>query len=144
MGAVSNMRPDLFGAVVSQVPFVDVVNTMLDATLPLTTGEYLEWGDPNVEADYRYMLRYSPYDNVAERPYPASLVKVSINDSQVPYWEGAKLVAKVRALRSDAKPLLLVTNFGAGHGGASGRYDAIKETAFNNAFVLAATASSFP
>lgn len=141
MGAVSNMRPDLFKAVVSQVPFVDVMNTMLDATLPLTTSEYLEWGDPNVKVDYDYMMRYSPYDNVGVKPYPATLVKVSVNDSQVPYWEGAKLVAKIRDARTDAHPMLLMVNFGAGHGGASGRYDAIKESAFNYAFILAEIAS---
>ncbi len=141
MGAVSNMRPDLFKAVVSQVPFVDVMNTMLDATLPLTTSEYLEWGDPNVKVDYDYMMRYSPYDNVGVKPYPATLVKVSVNDSQVPYWEGAKLVAKIRDARTDAHAMLLMVNFGAGHGGASGRYDAIKESAFNYAFILAEIAS---
>ncbi|GAC1519944.1 MAG: oligopeptidase B [Vulcanimicrobiaceae bacterium] len=137
VGAVSNMRPDLFRAVVSQVPFVDVMNTMLDASLPLTTSEYLEWGDPNVASDYDYMMRYSPYDNVRAQAYPTTLVKVSVNDSQVPYWEGAKLVAKMRALKTDGNPLLLMVNFGAGHGGASGRYDALKETAFNDAFILA-------
>jgi oligopeptidase B len=136
MGAVSNMRPDLFRAVLSQVPFVDVVNTMLDASLPLTTGEYLEWGNPNVQSDYDYMMRYSPYDNVTAQPYPATLVKVSLHDSQVPYWEGAKLVAKLRALRSDSNPLFLVTNFGAGHGGSSGRYDHLREVAFDDAFLL--------
>ena len=141
MGAVSNMRPDLFRAVVSQVPFVDVMNTMLDASLPLTTSEYLEWGNPNVEADYDYMTRYSPYDNVAKLAYPATLVKVSVNDSQVPYWEGAKLVAKMRESRTNSSPLLLMVNFGAGHGGASGRYDAIKESAFNYAFVLSEIAT---
>jgi len=137
MGAVTNMRPDLFKAVVAQVPFVDVMNTMLDASLPLTTSEYLEWGNPNVKEDYDYMMRYSPYDNVKKQAYPAMLVKVSVNDSQVPYWEGAKLVAKMRALKTDTNPLLLMVNFGAGHGGASGRYDALKETAFNDAFILA-------
>ncbi len=137
MGAVTNMRPDLFKAVVAQVPFVDVMNTMLDASLPLTTSEYLEWGNPGVKGDYDYMMRYSPYDNVKAQAYPAMLVKVSVNDSQVPYWEGAKLVAKMRALKTDRNPLLLMVNFGAGHGGASGRYDALKETAFNDAFILA-------
>jgi oligopeptidase B len=137
VNAVANMTPSLFKAVVSEVPFVDVMNTMLDATLPLTTSEYLEWGDPNVQADYDYMLRYSPYDNVSAQAYPAMLVKVSVNDSQVPYWEGAKLVAKLRTLKTDANPLLLMVNFGAGHGGASGRYDAIKEIAFTQAFILA-------
>jgi oligopeptidase B len=140
VGAVSNMRPDLFAAVASHVPFVDVVNTMLDASLPLTTGEYLEWGNPNVAADYKYMLRYSPYDNVAPQAYPTTLVKVSINDSQVPYWEGAKLVAKLRERKTDTNPLYLVTNFGAGHGGSSGRYDYLREVAFDDAFILRAIA----
>jgi oligopeptidase B len=137
MGAVTNMRPDLFKAVVAAVPFVDVMNTMLDPTLPLTTSEYLEWGNPNVKADYDYMMRYSPYDNVKAQAYPAMLVRVSINDSQVPYWEGSKFVAKIRAANTSHEPLLLEVNFGAGHGGASGRYDALKETAFNYAFILA-------
>jgi oligopeptidase B len=136
MGAVSNMRPDLFKAVVSHVPFVDVLNTMLDATLPLTTSEYIEWGNPNEKPAYEYMKKYSPYDNVEKKNYPATLVKVSVNDSQVPYWEGAKLVAKLRALKTDTNPLLLKVNFGAGHGGSSGRYDALRETAFDYAFVL--------
>lgn len=137
VAAVTNMRPDLFAAVLCQVPFVDVVNTMLDASLPLTTSEYLEWGDPNVPSDFDYMRSYSPYENVAAQAYPAMLVRVSRNDSQVPYWEGAKLVARMRALKTNRNPLLLVVNFGAGHGGASGRYDRLRETAFNYAFVLA-------
>jgi oligopeptidase B len=141
MGAVSNMRPDLFGAVVSQVPFVDVLNTMLDASLPLTTAEYLEWGDPNVASDYAYMMRYSPYDNVRAQAYPATLVKVSLHDSQVPYWEGAKLVAKIRALGTGSNPIVLVTNFGAGHGGPSGRYDYLRDIASVYAFVLATTSA---
>jgi len=136
MGAVSNMRPDLFKAVVSHVPFVDVLNTMLDATLPLTTSEYIEWGNPNEKPAFEYMKQYSPYDNVAKKNYPAMLVKVSVNDSQVPYWEGTKLVAKLRAMKTDNNPLLLKVNFGAGHGGASGRYDALHETAFDYAFML--------
>ena len=136
MGAVSNMRPDLFKAVVAQVPFVDVLNTMLDASLPLTTSEYIEWGNPNEKAAYDYMKKYSPYDNVARKNYPAMLVKVSLNDSQVPYWEGAKLVSKLREMKTDHNPLLLKVNMGAGHGGASGRYDAIHETAFDYAFML--------
>ena len=137
VGAVVNMRPDLFCAAIAQVPFVDVMNTMLDASLPLTTSEYLEWGDPNAAEDFAYMLRYSPYDNVGAHDYPALLVKVSVNDSQVPYWEGAKLVAKLRTLKTNDAPLLLVTNFGAGHGGASGRYDYLRETALNYGFLLA-------
>jgi len=136
VGAVSNMRPDLFKAVVSQVPFVDVLNTMLDASLPLTTSEYIEWGNPNDKAAFDYMKTYSPYDNIAKKDYPAMLVKVSVNDSQVPYWEGAKLVARLRTMKTDDNPLLLKVNFGAGHGGASGRYDALHETAFDYAFML--------
>jgi oligopeptidase B len=136
MGAVVNMRPDLFKAVIAQVPFVDVLNTMLDASLPLTTSEYIEWGNPNEKPAYDYMKQYSPYDNVKAQNYPAMLVKVSINDSQVPYWEGAKFVAKIRAMKTDSNPLLLKVNFGAGHGGSSGRYDALRETAFNYAFAL--------
>jgi oligopeptidase B len=136
MGAVSNMRPDLFKAVVAQVPFVDVINTMLDASLPLTTSEYIEWGNPNEKPAYEYMKQYSPYDNVKKADYPTMLIKVSYNDSQVPYWEGAKLAAKLRATKTDNNPLLLRVNFGAGHGGSSGRYDALKDTAFDYAFML--------
>jgi oligopeptidase B len=136
MGAVTNMRPDLFKAVVSQVPFVDVLNTMLDASLPLTTSEYIEWGNPNEKAAYDYMAKYSPYDNIAKANYPAQLVKVSLNDSQVPYWEGAKFVAKMRVMKTDDNPLLLKTNMGAGHGGSSGRYDYLREVAFDYSFML--------
>jgi oligopeptidase B len=136
MGAVSNMRPDLFKGVISHVPFVDVLNTMLDASLPLTTSEYIEWGNPNDKPAYEYMKQYSPYDNVGKKSYPATLVKVSVNDSQVPYWEGAKLVAKMRTMKTDSNPLLLKVNFGAGHGGASGRYDSLREVAFDLAFML--------
>ncbi len=136
MGAVTNMRPDLFKAVIAQVPFVDVLNTMLDASLPLTTSEYIEWGNPNEKAAYDYMKKYSPYDNIHKAAYPAMLVKVSLNDSQVPYWEGSKFVAKLRDFKTDNNPLILKVNMGAGHGGASGRYDAIRETAFDYAFVL--------
>jgi oligopeptidase B len=136
VGAVMNMRTDLFKAVVAQVPFVDVMNTMLDATLPLTTSEYIEWGNPNEKAAFDYMIRYSPYDNVKAQAYPATLVQVSLNDSQVPYWEGTKFAARLRAMKTDTAPLILKANLGAGHGGASGRYDALRETAFTNAFVL--------
>jgi len=136
VGAVANMRPDLFKAVVAQVPFVDVLNTMLDASLPLTTSEYIEWGNPNEKAAYNYMKKYSPYDNIHKADYPAMLVKVSLNDSQVPYWEGSKFVAKLRDFKTDKNPLILKVNMGAGHGGASGRYDAIHETAFDYAFML--------
>jgi len=136
MGAVTNMRPDLFKAVVAQVPFVDVLNTMLDASLPLTTSEYIEWGNPNEKAAYDYMKQYSPYDNVGHKDYPSMLVKVSLNDSQVPYWEGAKLVARIRDLRTNDNPLLLKVNMGAGHGGSSGRYDYLHEVAFDYAYML--------
>ena len=136
VGAVTNMRPDLFKAVVSQVPFVDVINTMLDAALPLTTSEYLEWGNPNEKPAFDYIMRYSPYDNVKPVNYPAMLVQVSLNDSQVPYWEGTKLVARLRATKTDKNTLLLKANMGAGHGGSSGRYDALRETAFTYAFML--------
>jgi oligopeptidase B len=136
VGAVSNMRPDLFKAVVAQVPFVDVINTMLDASLPLTTSEFIEWGNPAEKPAYDYMKQYSPYDNIHKADYPTMLVKVSYNDSQVPYWEGAKFVARLRVTKTDSNPLLLKVNFGAGHGGSSGRYDALKETAFDYAFML--------
>jgi oligopeptidase B len=136
MGAVANMRPELFCAVVSHVPFVDVMNTMLDASLPLTVPEYEEWGDPNQEENFRYMLSYSPYDNLKAMNYPAMLVKTSLHDSQVMYWEPAKYVAKLRTLKTDAHRLLLVTNMQAGHGGASGRYDYLKEIALDYAFLL--------
>jgi oligopeptidase B len=136
MGAVVNMRPDLFRAVHAAVPFVDVMNTMMDATLPLTTGEYLEWGNPNDKAAYDYMRSYSPYDNIERKAYPAMLVTTGLNDSQVMYWEPAKYVAKLRAHKTDSNPLLLKTNMGAGHGGASGRYEAVREGAFNYAWML--------
>jgi oligopeptidase B len=115
---------------------VDVLNTMLDATLPLTTSEYIEWGNPNEKPAYDYMKTYSPYDNVRPQNYPAMLIRVSLNDSQVPYWEGAKFAAKLRALKTDKHVLLLKANLGAGHGGASGRYDALRDVAFDYAFVL--------
>ena len=136
MGAVTNMRPDLFKAVVSQVPFVDVMNTMLDASLPLTVGEYLEWGNPHEEKPYKYMRSYSPYDNIEKKAYPAILVETSLNDSQVMYWEPAKYVAKMRTQKTDTNPLLLRTNMDAGHGGASGRYDYLKEIAYTYSFML--------
>jgi oligopeptidase B len=136
MGAVVNMRPDLFRVVIAQVPFVDVLNTMLDASLPLTTSEYIEWGNPNQKAEYDYMRTYSPYDNVKRQDYPAMLVRISLNDSQVPYWEGAKFAAKLRAMKTDKNVLLLKANMGAGHGGASGRYDALHDVAFDYAFIL--------
>jgi len=136
MGAVTNLRPDLFKVVIAHVPFVDVMNTMLDASLPLTVPEYEEWGNPNEKAAYDYMLKYSPYDNLKKGPYPAMLVKTSFNDSQVMYWEPAKYVAKLRTLKTDNNVLLLKTNMAAGHGGSSGRYDYLKEIAFDYAFML--------
>ncbi len=136
MGAVANMRPDLFKAVLAQVPFVDVVHTMLDASLPLTTSEYIEWGNPNEKPAYDYMMKYSPYDNVKKQAYPNMLVEISYNDSQVPYWEGMKFAAKIREMKTDKNVLLVKANLGAGHGGASGRYDRWHEAAFDYAFMI--------
>lgn len=136
MGAVANLRPDLFHAVVSHVPFVDVLNTMLDPSLPLTVGEYEEWGNPQTAEDYFYMKQYCPYTNVERKVYPRMLVKTAWNDSQVMYWEAAKYVAKLRALKTDGNALLLKTNMGAGHGGASGRYDFLREIAFDYVFMF--------
>ena len=136
MGAVANMRPDLFRVVLSHVPFVDVMNTMLDASLPLTVAEYEEWGNPNEAAAFEYMRAYSPYDNLVAKAYPIMLVRTSLHDSQVMYWEPAKYVAKLRSLKTDDNLLLLHTNMQAGHGGASGRYDYLKEIAFDYAFLL--------
>lgn len=136
MGAVVNLRPDLFRIVISQVPFVDVLNSMLDTTLPLTVGEFEEWGNPQKADDYFYMRTYCPYTNLEGKAYPAMLVKTSLNDSQVMYWEPAKYVAKLRTLKADKNPLLLKINMGAGHGGASGRYDYLREIALDYAFLL--------
>ena len=136
IGAVLNMRPDLFKAAHMAVPFVDVVNTMMDETLPLTIGEFLEWGNPKKKAEYEYIKSYCPYTNLRATAYPAVLVTTSFNDSQVMYWEPAKYVAKLRTIKTDTNPLLLKTNLGAGHGGASGRYDAFKEQSFIYAFLL--------
>jgi oligopeptidase B len=136
VGAVANMRPDLFNTIVAAVPFVDVINTMLDTSLPLTTQEYEEWGNPNEEEYYRYMLSYSPYDNVTAQKYPNILATGGLNDSQVGFHEPAKWVAKLRALKQDDNVILLHTNMESGHGGATGRYDRIKETAFEWAFIL--------
>ena len=136
MGAVTNMRPELFRIVISHVPFVDVLNTMLDASLPLTVGEYEEWGNPQIIEDYFYMKSYCPYSNLAATDYPTMLVKTGLNDSQVMYWEPAKYVAKLRALKRDANPLLFKINMGAGHGGASGRYDYLREIALDYVFLL--------
>ncbi|HEX5051059.1 MAG TPA: S9 family peptidase [Planctomycetota bacterium] len=137
MGAVVNLRPDLFRAVHSAVPFVDVMNTMMDASLPLTVGEYLEWGNPNEQAAFDYMMSYSPYDNLERKAYPATLVTTSFNDSQVMYWEPAKYVARLRSLKTDDHELLLRCKMEpAGHGGASGRYDRWKDRAFEYAWML--------
>ena len=136
MGAIANLRPDLYRAIISHVPFVDVMNTMLDPSLPLTVPEYEEWGDPNTKEAFKYMLSYSPYDNLEAKAYPAMLVKTSLHDSQVMYWEPAKYVAKMRTLRTDARDLILHTNLTAGHGGASGRYDYLKEIALDYVFLM--------
>ena len=137
MGAVANMRPDLFRAVIAQVPFVDVINTMTDTTLPLTVGEFEEWGNPaGNRAEYEYIRSYDPYRNITAQAYPAMLVKTSLNDSQVMYWEPAKYVARLRATKTDTRPLVFKINMAAGHGGSSGRYDRLKEVAFDYSFVL--------
>lgn len=136
MGAVTNLRPDLFAAVLAEVPFVDVVNTMLDATLPLTVIEYDEWGNPNDREYYEYIRSYSPYDNVESKDYPHLLITAGLNDPRVAYWEPAKWTARLRARKTDHNRLLLRTNMGAGHGGASGRYDFLREVAFKYAFLL--------
>src|SRR5881398_3742050 len=137
MGAVTNMRPELFRMVITHVPFVDVLNTMLDESLPLTVGEYEEWGNPQIAEDYFYMKSYCPYTNLAPESYPAILVKTGLNDSQVMYWEPAKYVAKLRTLKTDSNPLLFKINMDpAGYCGASRRYDRLKDVAYDYAFVL--------
>lgn len=136
MGAVVNLRPDLFKAVIADVPFVDVVTTILDTSLPLTAIEWDEWGNPNDKVYYDYIKSYSPYDNVEAKEYPDLLINAGLNDSRVQYWEPAKWTAKLRELKTDRNVLLLKTNMGAGHGGASGRYESLKETAFDYAFLL--------
>jgi oligopeptidase B len=137
IGAVLNMRPDLFHAAIVGVPFVDVINTMLDASIPLTAPEFEEWGNPKEKEAFDYMLSYSPYDNIAAKAYPNMLVRTSFNDSQVMYWEPTKYVAKMRALRTDHNILILKANLSpAGHGGVSGRYDRLRQEAFDYAFLL--------
>jgi oligopeptidase B len=136
MGAVNNMRPDLFKAVIANVPFVDLINTMMDPSIPLTVIEYEEWGNPNNPQYYEYMRSYSPYDNVGAKNYPSLLITAGLNDPRVAYWEPAKFTAKLRALKTDKNLLLLKTNMGAGHGGASGRYDELKDVAFEYTFIL--------
>ena len=142
MGAVANMRPDLYRAIVADVPFVDVINTMMDASIPLTAQEWQQWGDPHDSTQYAYMRSYSPYDNVAHKNYPWMLVTTSLNDSQVGYWEPAKWVAKLRAMKTDNNPLYLKINMAGGHGGSSGRYDVLRERAFRYAFMLDAVGIS--
>ena len=137
MGAVVNMNPELYNGIISAVPFVDVVSTMLDDTIPLTTGEYDEWGNPNLKKYYDYMKSYSPYDQVSLKNYPNMLITTGFHDSQVQYWEPAKWIAKLRELRTDKNLLFLHTNMEAGHGGASGRFEALKETAREFTFFLA-------
>ena len=136
MGAVATLRPDLFKGVIADVPFVDVITTMSDPTIPLTVTEYEEWGNPENEAYYHYMLSYSPYDNVEAKIYPNLMVTAGLNDPRVQYWEPAKWVARLRATKTDDNLLLLRTNMGAGHGGASGRYDFLREVANDYAFFL--------
>jgi oligopeptidase B len=136
MGAVVNLAGERFAAVLSQVPFVDVLNTMSDASLPLTVGEYEEWGNPNLDVEYAWMRAYCPYTNLSERPYPPMLVRTAFNDSQVMYWEPAKYVARLRTLHTGDAQVLLLTNMGAGHGGASGRYDRLREIAMDYAWLL--------
>jgi oligopeptidase B len=136
MGVVANERPALFRAIVADVPFVDVINTMLDASLPLTAQEWLQWGNPRIKAEYDYMRTYSPYDNVRAQAYPWLLVTSSLNDSQVGVHEPTKWVAKLRATKTDDNPLLFRVNMAGGHGGSSGRYDVMREQAFRYAFML--------
>jgi oligopeptidase B len=136
MGAIVNMAPELYNGIIAQVPFVDVMTTMLDDTIPLTTGEYDEWGNPNVKKYYNYMKSYSPYDNVTAQEYPTMYISTGLHDSQVQYWEPAKWVAKLRALKTDGNTIYLDTNMDAGHGGASGRFEALKELAKEFTFLL--------
>ncbi|MBD3170353.1 MAG: prolyl oligopeptidase family serine peptidase, partial [candidate division Zixibacteria bacterium] len=136
VGAAANMRPDLFKVITAGVPFVDIINTMMDPSIPLTVKEYDEWGNPNEKEYFEYMLSYSPYDNVAAQDYPNILITASLNDTRVQYWEPAKWTAKLRANKTDDNLLLLKMNMGAGHGGASGRYDWLEEIAFKYAFIL--------
>lgn len=136
MGAVANMRPDLFRAIILDVPFVDVINTMMDDKLPLTVGEYLEWGNPNKKKYYQYMREYSPYENVVAQDYPTLFFFTGLNDTRVGYWEPAKMVAKLRALKTDDNEIFLKTNLSAGHGGGSGRYAGLREAAYKLALIF--------
>jgi oligopeptidase B len=136
MGAVANMAPQLYKGIVAQVPFVDVVTTMLDESIPLTTGEYEEWGNPNEKMYYTYMKSYSPYDNIVAQEYPNMLITTGLHDSQVQYWEPTKWIAKLRELKTDDNQLLLHCDMEAGHGGASGRFKRLKDVALEYAFML--------
>jgi oligopeptidase B len=136
MGAIVNLRPDLYRGINAGVPFVDVLTTMLDDSIPLTTGEYDEWGNPHKEEYYKYMAQYSPYDNVKAQAYPSMLITAGFHDSQVQYWEPAKWAAKLRKLSTSGNPVLLYTEMEAGHGGASGRFHALDQTALEYAFYL--------
>jgi oligopeptidase B len=136
MGVVVNLAPELYHGIIAQVPFVDVITTMLDDSIPLTTGEYDEWGNPNKKKYYQYMLSYSPYDNLKKQNYPNMYVSTGLHDSQVQYWEPAKWVAKLRDMKTDKNVLYLDTNMDAGHGGASGRFEALKELAKEFSFLL--------
>jgi len=136
MGAIANMEPSLYNGIIAQVPFVDIVSTMLDATIPLTTFEWDEWGDPREQEYYDYMLSYSPYDQVKAQDYPNMLVTTGYWDSQVQYWEPAKWVARLREMKTDDNILIMDVNMTAGHGGASGRFERLKTTALEYAFML--------
>jgi oligopeptidase B len=136
MGAIINKAPELYNGIIAAVPFVDVITTMLDDSIPLTTGEYDEWGNPNDKLYYDYIKSYSPYDNIEQKNRPHIFVTAGLNDSQVQYWEPAKWVAKLRELKTDSNQLLLKTNMDAGHGGASGRFESLKEDAEEFAFLL--------
>ena len=136
IGAVLNMRPDLFKGAIAAVPFVDVITSMFDETIPLTVMEYLEWGNPNNKEFFDYMLSYSPYDNVEPKQYPNLLITAGLNDPRVQYWEPAKWIAKLRVTKTGDNLLLLKTNMGAGHAGKSGRYDFLEEVAFYYAFFI--------
>jgi len=136
MGAVTNMRPDLYKAVFLDVPFLDVINTMLDDKLPLTTGEYEEWGNPNVKEYFDYMKSYSPYDNIKAQNYPAMFFFTALNDTRVGYWESAKMVAKLRDTKTDDNIMLLKTDFFSGHGGSSGRFAYLEELAYRYALIF--------
>lgn len=136
MGAIVNMEPELYSGIISNVPFVDVITTMSDPSIPLTTGEYKEWGNPAIKEEFDYILRYSPYDNIAERNYPSILVTAGLWDSQVQYYEPAKYVAKLREFNRSKNPILMKVNMSAGHSGASGRFESLKEVAMEYAFLL--------